>query len=180
MATAEEDACNAEGARRPPSGDDADLISGLDDDVLLRVLALVGDARDVVRTGALSRRWLGLWTRAPAPRFASRPVPRAASGDEHRAALDQFVSVADVILLRRSAQSDCAVESLDISYGAADDSEPELNLDQPMPEHSTMEHLMSASVDAAQRWIRYAFQHGVKSDHGPAPAGAYEHFRNVL
>jgi hypothetical protein len=41
-------------------------------------------------------------------------------------------------------------------------SEPERNLDQPVPEHC-MEHLMPASVDAARRWIRYAFQHGVKS-----------------
>ncbi|RLN13229.1 hypothetical protein C2845_PM09G03790 [Panicum miliaceum] len=55
---------------------EADRISGLDDDVLLGVLGMVADVRDAARTAALSRRWVGLWTRAPALRFASRPVPR--------------------------------------------------------------------------------------------------------
>ncbi|RLM56230.1 hypothetical protein C2845_PM10G03490 [Panicum miliaceum] len=72
-AAAEEDARVAKRARLAPPAGDADLISGLDDDVLLRVLGLAGDARDAARTGALSRRWLGLWTRAPALRFASQP-----------------------------------------------------------------------------------------------------------
>ncbi|KAL6650761.1 hypothetical protein ACP70R_009686 [Stipagrostis hirtigluma subsp. patula] len=46
----------------------ADQISALGDDVLLRVLELLPDARDAVRMGALSRRWCGLWKRVPALR----------------------------------------------------------------------------------------------------------------
>ncbi|RLN15907.1 putative FBD-associated F-box protein [Panicum miliaceum] len=42
-----------------------DLISRLSNDVIVSILGLVGDAREVVRTGVLSRRWRGLWTRVP-------------------------------------------------------------------------------------------------------------------
>jgi hypothetical protein len=42
-----------------------DLISRLSDDVIVSILGLVGDAREVVRMGVLSRRWRGLWTRVP-------------------------------------------------------------------------------------------------------------------
>jgi hypothetical protein len=43
----------------------------LPDDVIVSILRLVGDAdaRQVVRTGALSRQWRGLWTHVPALRF---------------------------------------------------------------------------------------------------------------
>ncbi|CAN6214984.1 unnamed protein product [Urochloa humidicola] len=160
MATAE-DACNAEGARQTPS-DGVDLISGLDDDVLLRILVLVGDASDAVRMGALSRRWLRLSTRVPALRFISRPVPSSATGTELCAAMDEYASFVNNILDRRTTQSDCAVESLDILYKTTD-SEYERTRDyRQMPEYN-MEQMMPASVHAAQGWIRYAFQHGVRS-----------------
>jgi len=52
---------NRKRARLTPSaGDVVDRISGLDDDMLLHVLELKGDARDTVHTSALSWRWLGL------------------------------------------------------------------------------------------------------------------------
>jgi hypothetical protein len=151
----------------PPPGDVVDRISGLDDDVLLHILSLVGDARDAVRTGALSRRWLGLWTRVPALRFASRSVSMAD--------LERFVSFVNGVLARRS-QSDCAIESLAISY-AADNEHSSLGNRMPrflcawqrvIPPPCTIytdsaRKLMVASVDAVQGWIRYAVQHRVKS-----------------
>ncbi|TVU44395.1 hypothetical protein EJB05_03834, partial [Eragrostis curvula] len=54
----------------PSAGNDGDYrISGLGDDVLVHILGLVADARDVVCTDTLSRRWRGLSggaTRRPA------------------------------------------------------------------------------------------------------------------
>ncbi|XP_072149493.1 uncharacterized protein [Setaria viridis] len=161
----------AEDARdgSPSAGDDGvDLISGLHDDVLLRILGLA-DARDAARTAALSRRWLRLWPRVPVLRFASRPVPRAAGGDEWRAALDEFVPFVNGVLSQRSAQSGRAIiESLSISYIRESESE-HTETEQPMPafvgafpDHD-LEQLMLVSVGAAQGWIRHAFQHGVKS-----------------
>nr|CAB3469783.1 unnamed protein product [Digitaria exilis] len=102
----------------PDAGDDdaVDLISGLDDDVLLRVLSLLPDASDAVRTSALSRRWRGLWSRVPALRFASRPGSGATTGGEQRAALERFAAFVDGFVSRR-AQSGCAaIESLSIVY----------------------------------------------------------------
>ncbi|CAN6179217.1 unnamed protein product [Urochloa humidicola] len=129
--------------------DDADLISGLDDDVLLRILALVPNA---VRACAVSRRWRGLWARVPALRFASSGPPSSSSAAEPCAALERYVSFVNGILARRMRSDCCPVESLEISYTTDDDSEDSLG------------QLMSASVaDAAQGWIRYAFQHGLKS-----------------
>jgi hypothetical protein len=164
-----DDSRNSKRARRlaPPPGDVVDRISGLDDDVLLHILSLVGDARDAVRTGALSRRWLGLWTRVPALRFASRSVSTAD--------LERFVSFVNGVLARRS-QSDCAIESLAISY-AADNEHSSLGNRMPrflcawqrvIPPPCTIytdsaRKLMVASVDAVQGWIRYAVQHRVKS-----------------
>ncbi|KAF7005263.1 hypothetical protein CFC21_020397 [Triticum aestivum] len=55
----------------PPSSarDAADLISGLDDDLLLHVLRFMPEAREVARTSALSRRWRDISTRAPVLHF---------------------------------------------------------------------------------------------------------------
>uniref|UniRef100_K3Y353 F-box domain-containing protein n=1 Tax=Setaria italica TaxID=4555 RepID=K3Y353_SETIT len=137
--TAKEGARDAKQARLSLSAGDVDLmISGLDDDVLLRVLGLVPDARDAVRTAALSRRWLRLWMRVPALRFASRPGSRAARGAERRAALEEFVSFVNVVLAHR-ARSDCAIEALSISYTSG----PARN----------REERMQASIDAVQGWI---------------------------
>ncbi|CAN6179223.1 unnamed protein product [Urochloa humidicola] len=133
------------------AGDDADLISGLDDDVLLRVLALVPDASDAARACALSRRWRGLWSRVPALRFASRAASWAARGPERRAAMEEFASFVDGVLAQRARSDDGAIETLSISYAS---------------DHAaTKEELKQAvSVGAVIRgWIRHAFQLGVKS-----------------
>ncbi|KAL6896780.1 hypothetical protein ACP4OV_007352 [Aristida adscensionis] len=56
--------------RRPAAGDAAaDRLSALPDDMLLQVLARLGCARAAANTSLLSRRWRGLWTRAPALAF---------------------------------------------------------------------------------------------------------------
>ncbi|RLN19816.1 hypothetical protein C2845_PM02G24050 [Panicum miliaceum] len=57
----------------PSSSRAADLISGLNDDLLLHVLRFLpagSDCRNLVRS-ALSRRWRHLWKRVPELRFAS-------------------------------------------------------------------------------------------------------------
>ncbi|CAL5036925.1 unnamed protein product [Urochloa decumbens] len=170
---AEEDETRAaKRARLTPST--ADLISGLDDDVLLRVLGLVPDASDAARTGALSRRWRGLWARVPALRFASRPEPLGVSG----AGLERYAAVVDGVLARR-ARSGCAIESLSILYATGSDEhslehQPTMppfadaaqlvipGLPEPETERN-LEQQMPASVYAAQRWMGYAFRHGVRS-----------------
>ncbi|KAL6636651.1 hypothetical protein ACP70R_024223 [Stipagrostis hirtigluma subsp. patula] len=124
--------------------DGADLISGLPDDVLLRILGQVGDARDVVRTDALSRRWRGLWTRVPALRFDnSRPGFRPGFDDS------RFVSFVDDVLALR-AQSGDGIELLAISF-TTDVERLEGDVE-----------LVSMSIRDAQEWIKYAVRHEVK------------------
>uniref|UniRef100_A0ACD5YHG2 Uncharacterized protein n=1 Tax=Avena sativa TaxID=4498 RepID=A0ACD5YHG2_AVESA len=53
------------GARRRRGPPDADLISALPDDILLLVLVRLRCVCTAARTGLLSRRWRGLWTRLP-------------------------------------------------------------------------------------------------------------------
>ncbi|KAL6603630.1 hypothetical protein ACP70R_043991 [Stipagrostis hirtigluma subsp. patula] len=154
MDSTAEDVRDGKRARLAPSAD-ADLISALGDDVLVRVLGLAADARDAVRTGALSRRWRGLWTRVPALRFAYRPAIEAdslaAAGAERcAAALERYVSSVNHVLARRAHSADHAVESLAISFTPA--CSPGL----------VGERLVPAWTRAAQGWIRYAVQHGVK------------------
>lgn len=149
MDSTAEDSQNSKRARLAPPGD-VDRISGLDEGVILRILELVADARDAVRTGVLSRRWLGLWTRVPALRFVSPPVSTAASGDEQCAALERYVSFVNGVLARRT-ESDCTIQCLAILYTAMDSA------------RNNLEQLRETAADAAQGWIQYAFQNGVKS-----------------
>ncbi|CAN6214981.1 unnamed protein product [Urochloa humidicola] len=157
----------------PSAGDDADLISSLDDAADL----IMPDARDAARAATLSRRWLGLWTRVPSLRFASRPMPGESGVAEWRAALDAFVSFVNGVLARRAQQSgSAAIESLSISYTRetappSDHTEQEEEPIIPAAffagahfrlSDNDLEQLMLVSVAAAQRWIRHAFQHGVR------------------
>ncbi|OEL37198.1 hypothetical protein BAE44_0001783, partial [Dichanthelium oligosanthes] len=90
------------------------LISGLDDNVLVRILELLPDVRDAVCTVALSRRWRGLWTRVPALRFVSHSWRdfRKAGGPE------RFITFVDAALAFRVAQTKPAMERLAISFTA--------------------------------------------------------------
>jgi len=124
-----------------------DLISSLPDDLLVSILDLLPDTRDVVRTHALSRRWRGLWTGVPALRFNSVRWPavrrEAGAGEQYLAFVD------DALMLRAKAtRRRCAVKDLVIS----------LNI---MSQKT--EELVPRSFQAAQGWIRYAVQHEVKS-----------------
>jgi hypothetical protein len=128
-----------------------DLISCLGDDVLVRVLELLPDARDLVRTGALSRRWRGLWTRVPDLRFASsaRSSSSAAGGGAERYAA--FVSDA---LALRAAQAEPAVERVAISF------------DQMSKSGENAQRLTALAlpsiVRAAEAWVRYAVDRALK------------------
>jgi hypothetical protein len=65
--------------RRAAAAGGADLISDLDDDVLVRVLEMLPDTRhaDAARTAALSRRWRDLWSveARPNPSASKSPPP---------------------------------------------------------------------------------------------------------
>jgi len=125
-----------------------DLISGLGDDVLVRVIQLLPDARDAGRTGALSRRWHGLWTRVPALRFAStfgRP-----SGDDDVRWYTAFVDAA--LALRAAETAEHAIEHLGISFSVNKDDDATRGLSRA-----------TSLIRDARRWSRYAARHAVKS-----------------
>ncbi|KAL6893813.1 hypothetical protein ACP4OV_007911 [Aristida adscensionis] len=126
----------------PSAGDD--LISDLPDHVLLRILGMVAAARDVVRTGALSRRWRGLWTRAPALAFSPWPELGSA-GDAER-----YAAFADGVLAQRARSGDSS-NLLTISLDMATDC------------LRGEAQLVAPSVGAAEGWIRWAAQHAVSS-----------------
>ncbi|CAL5069966.1 unnamed protein product [Urochloa decumbens] len=117
-----------------------DVISSLGDDVLVRILELLPDTRDAVRTGALSRRWRGLWTRLPALRFASGSRPEfssAANGSQ------RYIAFVNDALALRVAQTEPAVEHLAITF--------------------IMRSLLQRCFEAAQGWIEDAVRNDVKS-----------------
>jgi hypothetical protein len=122
-----------------------DLISGLGDDVLVRVIQLLPDAG---RTGALSRRWHGLWTRVPALRFAStfgRP-----GGDDDVRWYTAFVDAA--LALRAAETAEHAIEHLGISFSVNKDDDATRGLSRA-----------TSLIRDARRWSRYAARHAVKS-----------------
>ncbi|CAL5030053.1 unnamed protein product [Urochloa decumbens] len=145
-------------------GSDDDLISGLGDDVLLRVLELLRDARYAARTGALSRRWRGLWTRVPSLRFRFssttmefdragrrwRPRPHGADGTR------RFISFVSDALARRAQAADddsAALEHLTISFVVYTDA----------VEQETSRELPQQCIQASQGWICCAMESRVKS-----------------
>ncbi|CAL5069961.1 unnamed protein product [Urochloa decumbens] len=144
------------------SGDD--LISGLGDDVLLRVLELLRDARYAARTGALSRRWRGLWTRVPALhfRFSSTTMQFSRDGGARRwtpwphgaAGTRRFLSfVSDALARRAQAAEDSALERLAISFVLYSED----------VEQQAARELTQQCIQASQVWIWCAMESRVKS-----------------
>ncbi|CAL4945126.1 unnamed protein product [Urochloa decumbens] len=140
-------------------GGEDDLISGLPDDLLLRILGLLPDASDAVRTGALSRRWRGLWARAPALRFTPWPLDRINSSPSYGpdcTNTERFIAFASNALALRAQQSrGAAMEHLQISL-AQDLVISDQDQDQ-------LPRLHSISIRAAESWVRYAAQQPVRS-----------------
>jgi hypothetical protein len=130
-------------------GASADLISGLCDDVLLRILELLPDAGDAVRTGALSRRWRGLWTRLSSLTFDSSSRRRLKSASSDKKFLD-FVNNA---LAQRAMADDADLEHLAISFAI---------MSPPVGEQAT-KRLVRRLTEAAEDWIRHATQSTAKS-----------------
>ncbi|TVU44394.1 hypothetical protein EJB05_03833, partial [Eragrostis curvula] len=126
------------------ANDGDDRISGLGDDVLLHILGLLRDARDLLPTGVLSRQWRGLWRRVPALTFS--PWPQQLTDSASFAQQRYIAFVSDVLSLR--AKSSDAIERLAISL---------------VIYNSCGKHLVPSSIGAAERWIQYAVRQGVKS-----------------
>ncbi|KAK3141507.1 hypothetical protein QOZ80_4BG0334820 [Eleusine coracana subsp. coracana] len=112
----------------------ADLISDLGDDVLLRILDLLPDARDAVRTGVLSRRWRGLWKRLTnALRFNNSSIRPPEFLVANGGGTEPFVDFVNGALAQIHA---AAVQHLAISF--------------------TANTLTPKSEEAMEGWIRHA------------------------
>ncbi|CAN6308726.1 unnamed protein product [Urochloa humidicola] len=123
-----------------------DLLSGLCDDVLVHILGLTKHAKDIVLTGALSRRWRGLWRRAPALHFDSwRWFKHGGSAEGFMAFIDDTLALHHV----RSSDGGDGLEQLVI-----------INMWSACRYN---QKLVTPSIGAAERWILYAVRHGVKS-----------------
>ncbi|XP_066347420.1 putative FBD-associated F-box protein At5g56400 [Miscanthus floridulus] len=122
--------------RRGTSAGGADRISGLGDDVLVRILELLPDEGDAVRTGALSRRWRGLWTRVNSLTFdSSRRRLKSASSDK------RFLDFVHNALVQ-CAKTDAALEHLAISFAIMSPADDQ-----------AAKPLVLRSTNAAQEWI---------------------------
>ncbi|XP_047069559.1 uncharacterized protein LOC124677637 [Lolium rigidum] len=84
-----------QGSRRRRDPRDADLIGALPDDILLLVLVRLRCVCTAARTGLLSRRWLGLWTRLPDLAF-DRIAPATVESALSRFSASPPVSLLDI------------------------------------------------------------------------------------
>ncbi|WVZ61062.1 hypothetical protein U9M48_010990 [Paspalum notatum var. saurae] len=139
-----ENATEATAAGQGGGVDGEDRISGLCDDLIVHILGLAGcDVVWLVRTGVISRRWRGLWTRVPVLFFDNWPALESA-GD-----VGLYVAFVNGVLAQR-AQSAAGIDCLWIPLFMDTDS---------LQDH---QELVPPSMEAAEAWIRYAVQKQVK------------------
>uniref|UniRef100_A0A0D9X9C7 F-box domain-containing protein n=1 Tax=Leersia perrieri TaxID=77586 RepID=A0A0D9X9C7_9ORYZ len=117
------------------AGDD-DLISNLNDDVLVHVLGFLPTTADVARPCAVSRRWRRLGPLVPSHNF---PL----SDENHQERIDRFIAFVNHHLA--AARAAC-VQQLTISFS--------------WEQHLDVRHIDAAQVDA---WIRFGMQRVSKS-----------------
>ncbi|TVU50025.1 hypothetical protein EJB05_01376, partial [Eragrostis curvula] len=92
-----------------------DLISGLPDDLLLRILAFLPAASEVARTTALSSRWRHLWPLAVALRFNINSKPKTYKKAEDVDAARKLIADASAAVATRAAAGGPDVEDLEVS-----------------------------------------------------------------
>uniref|UniRef100_A0A0E0RI31 F-box domain-containing protein n=1 Tax=Oryza rufipogon TaxID=4529 RepID=A0A0E0RI31_ORYRU len=147
-----------------------DLISELDDAVLLHILSFLPSAGDVARTTVLSRRWRHLCGIAPCLRFAVGLGSFAEDDDEdeeeHGArchdAARRLIAGADACLARRrhaaAAGVHDALRALEISlvYGDADNDSSWYKREPYIHDHHHEADITPSLVDS---WLRFAECH---------------------
>uniref|UniRef100_A0A0E0RI37 F-box domain-containing protein n=1 Tax=Oryza rufipogon TaxID=4529 RepID=A0A0E0RI37_ORYRU len=138
-----------------------DLISELNDDVLLRILGLLPSARDVARTAVLSKRWRHLCGIAPCLRFDVSSSARC-----HDAAR-RLIAGVDACLARRrggGAANAADVDVLEISLVYTDTSESKHGTFKRVPVGKRFyfhDHRHEADVTPSlvDSWLRFAERH---------------------
>ncbi|KAL6643956.1 hypothetical protein ACP70R_018722 [Stipagrostis hirtigluma subsp. patula] len=125
------------------AGADVDLISDLNDDLLLRILAFLPAANDVARTTVLSSRWRHLWSAATALRFNVGRNPKVRTSAAVESDARRLIAAADAAVTQRAGGPD--VEDLEISFIYASDDSRYLG--------SGAANMASAHVAA---WLRFA------------------------
>ncbi|KAL6623303.1 hypothetical protein ACP70R_033182 [Stipagrostis hirtigluma subsp. patula] len=135
-----------------------DLISGLHDDVLLRILSFLPAASDVARTSVLSRRWRHLWSNTVALRFAIGSEPKTyrytqADRDEAR----RLIAVVNNALEQRAAGGP-DMEDLEVSFVYS--SEDNTYIDGPYIGYS-YRHYHAADITSSHvaTWLQFAMCH---------------------
>ncbi|EEE53314.1 hypothetical protein OsJ_36309 [Oryza sativa Japonica Group] len=115
-----------------PPAVDADIISELNDDVLLHILGFLPSARDVARATMPSKRWRRLWALVPVLRFAVGPgsfadehgeVDREKFAVSRRDAARRLITAVDATLLARRAAgegNDVDVMEIALVYSSVD------------------------------------------------------------
>uniref|UniRef100_A0A0E0I4S3 FBD domain-containing protein n=1 Tax=Oryza nivara TaxID=4536 RepID=A0A0E0I4S3_ORYNI len=138
-----------------------DLISELNDDVLLRILGLLPSARDVARTAVLSKWWRHLCGIAPCLRFDVSSSARC-----HDAAR-RLIAGVDACLARRrggGAANAADVDVLEISLVYTDTSESKHGTFKRVPVGKRFyfhDHRHEADVTPSlvDSWLRFAERH---------------------